>query len=106
MENPIEKCIVCGKETPYKFNDHIDTRVGYVEGAGQSCHSCYTKNNDDPNLENHSYWDVDLLVEYNSETNKKLMRWYDYKPKTLAGKLWKRFNIFRLKRKLYHYVQK
>ena len=36
--NPIEKCLVCGKDTPYRFNDHIDTRVGYVEGSGQECY--------------------------------------------------------------------
>lgn len=36
--NPIEKCVVCGKDTPYRFNDHIDTRYGYVEGSGQGCY--------------------------------------------------------------------
>ncbi len=36
--NPIDKCVICGKDTPYRFNDHIDTRVGYVEGAGQGCY--------------------------------------------------------------------
>lgn len=35
--NPIDKCVICGKDTPYRFNDHIDTRIGYVEGAGQGC---------------------------------------------------------------------
>jgi hypothetical protein len=36
--NPIELCVICGKETPYRFNDHIDFRTGYVEGAGQGCY--------------------------------------------------------------------
>ena len=36
--NPIDKCIICGKDTPYKFSDYIDTRIGYVEGAGQGCY--------------------------------------------------------------------
>lgn len=39
--NPVENCILCGCETDYHFNDHIDFRVGYVEGAGQLCTSCY-----------------------------------------------------------------
>lgn len=32
-----DKCVICGKESPYSKNTHIDLRVGYVEGAGQSC---------------------------------------------------------------------
>jgi hypothetical protein len=35
-------CIMCGKETAYEFETHIDYRIGYVEGAGQLCHNCYT----------------------------------------------------------------
>lgn len=41
MENPIEKCVSCGANTKYRFNDHIDFRLGYVEGAGQLCQECY-----------------------------------------------------------------
>ena len=54
-------------------------------------------------LENNSYWDIDLLNEYNAPIRKKILTWERYKPKTLIGKLWKRFNILRLKKKLYHY---
>lgn len=43
MNNPVEKCIMCGKDTEYHFNDHIDYRYGYVEGAGQCCKECYEK---------------------------------------------------------------
>ena len=32
-----EKCVVCGAETPYEFETHIDYRHGYVEGVGQTC---------------------------------------------------------------------
>jgi hypothetical protein len=39
--NPTETCILCHKETHYRFKDHIDTRIGYIEGAGQLCSSCY-----------------------------------------------------------------
>jgi hypothetical protein len=41
--NPIEKCVLCDKETNYRFNDHIDYRVRYIEGAGQLCIECYNK---------------------------------------------------------------
>jgi uncharacterized protein with PQ loop repeat len=43
--NPIEKCIICKKDTTYHFNDHIDMRYGYIEGSGQYCISCYNKGN-------------------------------------------------------------
>lgn len=33
-----DKCVICGKETPYSRNTHIDLRVGYVEGGGQGCY--------------------------------------------------------------------
>jgi len=36
-DNSYDKCIICGKETPYLRNTHIDDRIGYVEGAGQAC---------------------------------------------------------------------
>lgn len=41
--NPIELCVICGAETPYRFHDHIDTRFDYVEGAGQLCSKCANK---------------------------------------------------------------
>jgi hypothetical protein len=39
--NPIEKCVLCGTDTEYKYHDHVDMRVGYIEGAGQLCSKCY-----------------------------------------------------------------
>jgi hypothetical protein len=36
-----DKCIVCSIETAYDETTHIDMRIGYVEGAGQLCKSCY-----------------------------------------------------------------
>jgi len=36
-----DKCIMCGKNSPYEYNVHIDLRVGYIEGAGQLCTNCY-----------------------------------------------------------------
>jgi hypothetical protein len=41
--NPIEKCVICGEPTQYRFNDHIDYRFNYVEGAGQLCVKCGDK---------------------------------------------------------------
>ena len=38
-----DTCILCGAETPYEFETHIDYRYGYVEGAGQLCKSCYDR---------------------------------------------------------------
>lgn len=30
-------CIVCGKKTPYLKTTNINFRIGYIEGAGQTC---------------------------------------------------------------------
>jgi len=35
--NGYDKCVVCGKISPYKTMTNIDLRIGYVEGAGQGC---------------------------------------------------------------------
>jgi len=37
VEDGYDKCVVCGKVSPYKTTTHIALRVGYVEGAGQGC---------------------------------------------------------------------
>ncbi len=34
-------CVMCGKETIYEKSCPVAERVGYVEGAGQLCQSCY-----------------------------------------------------------------
>ena len=36
-----DNCVTCDKETPYSIDDHIDMRIGYIEGAGQLCFDCY-----------------------------------------------------------------
>jgi len=33
-----DKCVICGKETPYLKSTNIDYRTGYVEGGGQGCY--------------------------------------------------------------------
>lgn len=32
-------CVICGNITPYTIETHIDNRIGYIEGAGQGCHT-------------------------------------------------------------------
>lgn len=44
-----DKCIICGVETPYDYDTHIDLRMGYIEGAGQLCSACYRKGTDRTN---------------------------------------------------------
>jgi len=36
-KNEFDKCVICGKDSPYTTSTHIDFRIGYVEGAGQGC---------------------------------------------------------------------
>jgi hypothetical protein len=38
-----DKCVICGKDSSYDFETHIDYRTGYIEGAGQLCESCYNR---------------------------------------------------------------
>lgn len=38
-----DKCVMCGKETPYSKSTHIDLRDYYVEGCGQLCEDCWFK---------------------------------------------------------------
>ena len=42
-----EKCLLCGKLSPYTFSTHVDLRTGYIPGAGQGCFTpgkCLKKN--------------------------------------------------------------
>lgn len=61
---------------------------------------------EDPYLENHSYWDIDLLEEYNAPIRRRIRQVEAKRPKTFIGRLWQRFVIFKLKKKLHTYVQK
>jgi hypothetical protein len=36
-EYSYDKCVICGEESPYTKNTPIRERIGYVDGAGQSC---------------------------------------------------------------------
>jgi len=39
MDVEYDHCVICGKQSPYTRNTHIDNRVGYIEGGGQGCFS-------------------------------------------------------------------
>ena len=38
-----DKCVSCGCKTSYDKTDHVDFRLGYIEGSGQLCLDCYEK---------------------------------------------------------------
>ncbi len=34
-------CVICGVESHHEMNEHIEFRLGYIEGVGQLCLDCY-----------------------------------------------------------------
>jgi hypothetical protein len=42
-----DKCILCGEDSNYDSNVHIDYRIGYIEGAGQLCSVCHKQGEED-----------------------------------------------------------
>ena len=36
-----DKCVMCGCDTEYDKDEHVDMRNYYVDGAGQLCYDCY-----------------------------------------------------------------
>ena len=36
-----DKCVNCKRETLYHKEEHIDYRLGYIEGVGQLCLDCW-----------------------------------------------------------------
>jgi hypothetical protein len=42
-----DNCVICGRETPYTVETHIDNRIGYLEGMGQLCLTCFEDKVDD-----------------------------------------------------------
>jgi len=53
QKNPIEKCVICGVDTQYRFRTPIDFRYNYVEGAGQLCNKCGNKEEEPIALDSH-----------------------------------------------------
>ena len=53
QKNPIEKCVICGEATQYRFRTPIDFRYNYVEGAGQLCPKCGNKDEEPIALDSH-----------------------------------------------------
>ncbi len=38
-----DKCVTCGVDSVFDFNEHIKFRIGYIIGVGQLCLDCYDK---------------------------------------------------------------
>ena len=53
QKNPIEKCVICGTDTQYRFRTPIEFRYNYVEGAGQLCNKCANKDEEPIALDSH-----------------------------------------------------
>tara|TARA_R100000008_G_scaffold63744_1_gene40912 strand:+ start:932 stop:1144 length:213 start_codon:yes stop_codon:yes gene_type:complete len=34
-------CVICGEESLYDENEHVELRLGYIECVGQLCLDCY-----------------------------------------------------------------
>ena len=52
-DTQFDNCVICGKQTPYTTQTHIDFRIGYVEGSGQGCFTpiqCNKSNQNDREL--------------------------------------------------------
>lgn len=39
--DPVEKRVVCGEDTPYRFSTPINQREHYVAGSGRICQRCH-----------------------------------------------------------------
>ena len=61
-----DKCILCGEDSSYEFETHIDMRVGYVEGAGQLCIKCWNKGTD------HRHITVPMSLVYDTPNDQEL----------------------------------
>ena len=38
-----DKCVTCGVDSIYDFDEYIRFRIGYIVGVGQLCLNCYDK---------------------------------------------------------------
>lgn len=61
-----DHCIICGVETAYDFETHIDLRIGYIEGAGQLCSKCYTHEDSE------EYISIPMDLVYNTPNDAEL----------------------------------
>ena len=61
-----DTCIMCGVETPYDFETHIDLRIGYIEGAGQLCSACYNQGS------NRNHMTIPEWMEENTPNDQEL----------------------------------
>jgi hypothetical protein len=61
-----DHCIICGVETPYDFETHVDMRLGYIKGIGQLCSVCYNKGT------NRNHISVPEHIIYNTSSDQEL----------------------------------
>jgi hypothetical protein len=61
-----DHCMMCGVETPYDSETHIDMRIGYLEGVGQLCSKCYSHGRD------HNQFTVPEWLIENTPNNQEL----------------------------------
>ena len=38
-----DKCVTCGIDSVFDFDEHIKFRIGYIKGVGQLCLDCFDK---------------------------------------------------------------
>lgn len=69
-----ENCIICGGETPYTVDTHIDFRYGYIKGMGQLCRLCY----DNPEEKTHFFIPKRIISDTpnDQELGKKVRLFY------------------------------
>ena len=36
-----DKCVICGVDSLYDIDEHINFRIGYIKGSGQLCLNCF-----------------------------------------------------------------
>ena len=70
-----DSCVLCGNQTHYELDTHIDNRVGYIEGMGQLCASCYRGTSS----KNHIVVPEEYFKKYTRDTElgEQLRKFYD-----------------------------
>lgn len=44
LDDEYEYCVLCKKKTDIKKSEPVESRIGYLQGAGQLCNECRLKN--------------------------------------------------------------
>lgn len=62
-----DKCVICGVDSQFDVDTHVDYRSYYVEGSGQLCRNCHNNTYDYKELE----YDEDVFIEITADFIKK-----------------------------------